>query len=97
MSRVRTALLHVVMPLAVGGALYCGWRAESLVGWRWAEGIGVDGAARALRAALRGLELPLPELVVYVLPDALWVYALTFALARLHARSARLERALVLS
>lgn len=97
MRRIRELSLNVVLPLAAGGALYAGWRSESLLGWAWAERAGAGAAAHAVRAWLRALGVTWPDVLVYTLPDALWVYALTYSLARLHARSSRRERALVLA
>ncbi|AKF09126.1 hypothetical protein DB32_006275 [Sandaracinus amylolyticus] len=88
--------LHVILPLIVGGAIYLGWRDGSLLGWRWADALGVREVASALRGSLRATDIVLPEWALFSLPDALWVYALTWALSRVHAESDVKERALAL-
>jgi hypothetical protein len=79
----------------VGGLLYLGFRTDALLGWQWAEALGLEAAGRALRAWLAPLSVP--DVVRFVLPDALWVYALTFVLARLHRGASRTERSAWLS
>lgn len=84
--------LHAGVPVFSGALLYVGFRAEHLVGWRWADAIGLGAAARSLRDLLRiGPELP--AWVRFTLPDALWVYALTFVIARLQRGATPAERA----
>lgn len=69
------ALLHVVVPLSIGGAIYICWRDPSLWLFDW---VGYAGLAATVDG-LRQLTLPyaavLPRWVLYSLPDALWVYA----------------------
>lgn len=97
MRRSRDVVLHVLLPLAVGAAIYAGWRDQTLLGWRWAEALGAGDVAGAIRGALRAAASGLPSWVVYTLPDALWVYALAWSLGRLHLRAPRSERALAVA
>lgn len=90
-------LRHAGLSLSAGAVLYLGFRAETLLGWHWAASIGVDGVGLRVRAALAPLAPYLPDWALFTLPDALWVYALTFVVAHL-VRSARpVERGLWLT
>lgn len=79
-------LLHSILPLSIGGLLYVGWRSRELAMWSWARAIGIADAASGLRAALRALGEP-PEWLRFTIPDVLWVYALTWSVARLQRGS----------
>lgn len=69
---------HVVAPLTLGGLLYLGARSPSLRMFRWAKGMGLTGVIRQLRSAVA--DWPLPDVVVFSLPDALWTYSFAVAL-----------------
>ena len=47
----------------------------------WVRALGLGGALGRAREAVEGW--PVPELVLYSLPDALWTYALTAAMGRI--------------
>lgn len=85
-------LAHVAGPLGLGCALYLGARPRGLWFWGWARALDAEPALLALRAALAPLAAA-PDWVAFVLPDALWAYALTAAVARLQAKSALTVRA----
>jgi hypothetical protein len=72
--------VHVVLPVAVGAAIYVVWRTPSLLVFRWLELLGLSSAAFELRALLGGVRAFLPRIVLFSGPDALWVYALTSAM-----------------
>lgn len=96
-SRIVGAIAaNVLLPLLSGALLYVGFRAESLLGWRWAEAIGLATTGRALRDALSH-GYTLPDWVRFTLPDALWLYALTFVVARMQRDATRAERGLWLA
>ena len=73
--------MHVALPVALGAAVYLLWRAPHLRVFRWAEAVRADAAVERLRAWAAGARPHLPEAFLFSLPDALWVYALTAALA----------------
>lgn len=76
-------LALVAGPLGLGCALYVVARPKGLVFWRWAESLGASPALDSVRAGLAPLCAGMPSWVSFTLPDALWVFALTAALARL--------------
>lgn len=59
------AILHIVLPLAIGTWIYLAFRSESLLAIQWLEQLG-----DAVRA-----EATIPHFILYCLPDGLWVYA----------------------
>lgn len=76
----RAIWLHVVLPVAMGAAIYVAWRSPSLNLFRWLDFLGLSSAAFALRALLGGVREFLPRILLFSGPDALWVYALTSAM-----------------
>jgi len=80
-SRVSFILLHVVLPLLVGGLIYACWRDYTLPMFRWFELMGVGPFVQQLRITMTPLQAGLPSWVEYSAPDAMWVYALTAFMA----------------
>ena len=76
-------LLHVVLPVIAGAAIYVLWRSPTLQVFHWLEAAGVGSVVRALRAAAAPARSLLPPWVLLSLPDGLWVYALTAWLAQI--------------
>ncbi|HJL18266.1 MAG TPA: hypothetical protein RMH99_21560 [Sandaracinaceae bacterium LLY-WYZ-13_1] len=89
--------LHAVAPVVLGGVIYLGWRTRGLLLWDWAAEAGLDAALGALRGGLLAALAAPPAWVRFSLPDALWVYALTWSVARLQRPSRPLVRAAWLS
>jgi hypothetical protein len=65
----------MVLPIALGTAIYVLWRTQQLLVFRWVEALGLMPAVSTARDALAGIGRALPAWVLYSLPDALWVYA----------------------
>lgn len=75
------ALRHAALPVAAGAAVYLLWRSPRLPVFRLMEALGMDAAVAAMRVRAAGARTHLPDAVLFALPDGLWVYALTAALA----------------
>jgi hypothetical protein len=58
----------VLLPLAVGAAIYVGWRTTSLLVFDW---MAICGISRDVFRPTVGL----PETLLYSLPDGCWVFA----------------------
>jgi hypothetical protein len=71
---------HAALPVALGGLLYAAFRSEALLGFRFARAIGGIEPVDALRSAVQGWAPP--GWVTLSLPDALWAYALAWAVER---------------
>lgn len=74
------ALLHVAAPVGLGAAIYLLLRAPHLRVFSWAAEVGLGPTVSLLRVRTLPLREDLAEWVLYSLPDALWVYALTAAM-----------------
>ncbi len=74
----KNILLHVMLPLLIGGGIYIGFRSESLLLFQWIEHLGGIHLVTELRALTT--EISLPNWVIYSLPDALWLYAFTYSI-----------------
>jgi hypothetical protein len=74
-------LLHVVMPIALGGALYLSFRNDDIALFRWVEALGLGHALDAARTVTRRLLPWLPRVVLGSAPDMAWAWAFGAALA----------------
>ncbi len=70
MKRAIYFVLHVVMPVAVGTAIYIGWRDQQMLVFRWIDAVGANWLV--VRP-----DISLPGWVKNCLPDGCWVYAYT--------------------
>ncbi|MEM9195572.1 MAG: hypothetical protein AAGF12_40775 [Myxococcota bacterium] len=96
LRRIAEVALHAVLPLGIGAALYLGGRSDQLLGYRWGRALGIHDIVGAIRSWLRPLA-DLPEWICFSLPDALWVYAFVWSMAKFAFAARGLERTLLLS
>jgi len=80
----------VVLPVALGAAVYVLWRDRGLLVFSWLEAVGATGVVDLVRTAARSLAVP--DSVRFCLPDGLWAYALAYALAHVWADGRPRER-----
>ncbi len=71
-----TYLVHVALPLAVGGAIYLLARPDGLRMFAWARALGLGGPLGGARVELAAIATALPSWAKWSLPDALWAFAL---------------------
>jgi hypothetical protein len=83
LREVLGTVVHVLLPLAIGGSLYVLYRPRSLVMFRWFDQLGLGSIVDRLRAATAVPEGAIPEVIVFCLPNALWLYAFVFQIAQL--------------
>lgn len=62
---------HVLVPLAIGGAIYVSWRAPTLLVFKWARALGLAPAVTEWRATVEPLRNAMPAWALFSLPDAL--------------------------
>lgn len=74
-------LRHVLTPLAIGIAIYILWRPTSLLAFHWIEMIGLLQPTLHVRAMLSPVQPLIPSWILYSLPDGLWAYSFTSAIA----------------
>ena len=87
-SEAFATLVHVVIPLILGGAIYLLWRGPSLLMFKWLSVAGVGRSVNYVRTIVTSSAMSLPQWMIFSLPDALWVYALTSYLRRVWSGSA---------
>jgi hypothetical protein len=75
MRRGLQYILHVVVPLLIGGIIYMVWRTETLQMFRWFELVQMDSTIHTLREMYGGQGGQLPTWFLYSLPDAAWTYS----------------------
>lgn len=70
-------IVHVLVPITIGGLIYICWREPDLIMFRWLRTIGLETFTNSLRSLTTPEHKFLPYWFIYSLPDGLWVYALT--------------------
>ena len=75
-TKVSLFILQVVIPTLVGAAIYTLWGTRTLLVFKWYNAFGLTRTVAYLRT-VAGPRSALPSVVIFSLPDALWVYALT--------------------
>ena len=80
---VREILHHRVVKcfwslslLCVGGLIYVGWRAESLLMFRWFDFLKLSPTVEVMRRW--SVDYPLPDWIKFSLPDGLWIASYLF-------------------
>jgi hypothetical protein len=74
-------VLHVVLPVLLGAAVYVLFRSPTLRVFQWLDALGLGGLVPAARAWARPIGEHLPGWLLFSAPDGLWVYGLTACLA----------------
>jgi hypothetical protein len=83
--------LNVVLPILLGGIIYISWRKDSLYMFHWFKALGFNNAILFLRETFTPAKNYLPKFLLYSLPDAAWVYALTFFMIWLWKDEAKIK------
>lgn len=81
MTTARRVGLHVVAPVAVGALIYLLFRSPDLLVFDWAEQVGLAAPLSSVRDFTLPARSVLPSWFVFSVPDGLWVYGLTAAMA----------------
>jgi hypothetical protein len=79
----RFILVHILLPILIGGLIYILWRKPTLLIFLWYDFVGLDGIVAQLRSSTQTYYTFLPEWFLFCLPDGLWVYAMTSFMAGL--------------
>ena len=77
MERKVLALLHVTLPLFVGGLIYLCWRSQSMLMFDWVDSLGLTATIESLRLSTSGYRWIIPEWILYSAPDGAWVWSMT--------------------
>ncbi len=90
---LRTAIIHCVLPIVLGGLLYILFRSTHLRMFEWVSEFGFDNIIFSVRGSIGEFKNSVPKWIYFSLPDGLWVYSFTSALLiiwRKNRRQARL-------
>ncbi len=73
----KLLLFHVLIPITFGGIIYLLFRDKSLMMFRWANAIGVNGFIDCARICFASVSTNYCKWLFFSLPDGLWVYSFT--------------------
>ena len=77
-KRILAISFFVAMPVIFGGLVYILFRSSSLLMFKWFDFVGILPVISTLRTTLNPIYPILPNWFLFSIPDALWVYSLTF-------------------
>ena len=78
---MKKVVLHIILPLFVGSAIYLLFRGKSLLMFEWFSYLKLDFIINFLRDNLYKYRIYIPKSVLFSLPDSLWVYSFTMFLS----------------
>ncbi len=73
--KANTFIVHVIVPLSAGIAIYTLWRSLSLRVFHWLTYVGVMDAVHLARQSAEHTAEYIPEWCLFSLPDGLWAYS----------------------
>jgi hypothetical protein len=69
--------VHVILPVFIGAGIYSLWRSKALLVFAWYRCVGLYAPMLTLRAHFAAAKHLIPGIILYSLPDGLWVYSFT--------------------
>lgn len=78
MKTCQNLILHVLFPISLGAFIYILFRKESLTVFIWIENLSLLDEVMILRDITSGLKERIPQIILYSLPDGIWVYSGTY-------------------
>ena len=79
----RYVAINCVLPLVIGGMIYLLWRSDDMLMFKCADAIGLSPAIYAGRGSVGAFSEWIPDIILFSLPDAVWVYSGTAFFSRL--------------
>ena len=76
MNRKYKIIIHVIIPVLIGGFIYILFRENNLLMFSWFESLGLDSITNYLRNNYL-FNNQIPEWIIYSLPDGIWIYSFT--------------------
>ena len=80
MKKYLHLILHVFVPVLFGALIYILFRKESLTVFIWIGNISLLDEVMFIRSLLSDTKKNIPNLILYSLPDGIWVYSATYLL-----------------
>ena len=75
---IKDSSLHVFLPVLIGAFIYILFRKESLTVFLWLDKVSLLETVMVLRDTLIVFKDKMPVLILYSLPDGIWVYSATY-------------------
>jgi len=76
MLRINNIIIHVIIPMIIGGLLYILYRDNSLLMFYWFRSLGIENFIILMRENVL-LVNKIPNWVIFNLPNGIWIYSLT--------------------
>ena len=76
-------ILHVIIPIFLGTLIYILFRKDSLTIFTWINTISLLDEVTVLRDTLSSFKEKLPEIILYSLPNGIWVYSATYLMGKI--------------
>jgi hypothetical protein len=76
MNKINQILIHVIIPMIIGGMIYIVFRDKNLIMYNWFNKIGILDFIDYLRQLFSNLIIS-PNWIKFNLPDGIWTYSLT--------------------
>ena len=73
MNKIIKILIHVIIPMIIGGFIYIIFRSDNLLMFSWFESLGLKNSIDSLRSYFSTYRLP--YWLVYGYPDGVWIYS----------------------
>ena len=86
---MRHWVVHVFLPLLLGGSIYVLFRSQSLLMFRWSESLHIMPGIQTVRGLVSPIGDVLPDLLLYSAPDGAWLYAYVCFYRLVWARDSR--------
>lgn len=74
-KKSKPFLIHVFIPLVIGGLIYVFFRSKTLRFFDWIDKIGLSDIVNVIRTMVHPYKEILPNWFLNSLPDGLWVYS----------------------
>ena len=76
MDRKQKIIIHVIIPMLIGGFIYILFRENNLLMFSWFYSLGLDNLINNLRDSI-SFNNQIPGWIIYNFPDGIWIYSLT--------------------
>lgn len=76
-------LVHVALPILIGGMIYVCWRVDHLFMFSWFDTLGLTPVVESIRGWAAPARPWVPDWILYSVPDGTWVYACVAFFGRL--------------
>jgi hypothetical protein len=80
MKNKNWLVVHSLIPLLAGCAIYAFFRPEFLIAYKWLQALNIDLDFSSMQTQLLEIKHIIPAWIYFSLPDGLWAYAFASAM-----------------